>query len=71
MGDYLLAIDQSTQATKTFVFDRNGDIVAKTSRPHRQIYPASGLVEHDPIEILRNTLDGIAAVVRESRVAPS
>ena len=71
MGAYLLAIDQSTQSTKAFVFDRKGEILAKTSRPHRQIYPAGGLVEHDPIEILRNTLDGIAAVVREAGIAPS
>lgn len=68
MGGYLLAVDQSTQATKAFVFDARGDLVAKASHPHRQIYPAGGLVEHDPMEILRNTRDAIADVARKAGI---
>lgn len=57
----ILAIDQSTSATKAILFDESGGVVDKTSRDHRQIYPQPGWVEHDAEEIWQNVL----AVVRE------
>jgi glycerol kinase len=60
----ILAIDQSTSATKAVLFDATGRILDKTSRPHRQIYPKPGWVEHDAKEIWRNVL----AVVRDLAV---
>jgi glycerol kinase len=62
MPDHVGAIDQGTTSTRFIVFDRAGDIVAMAQREHQQIYPRPGLVEHDPIEIWRNT----EAVVREA-----
>lgn len=53
----LLAIDQSTSATKAIVFDPHGAAVSRASREHRQIYPQPGWVEHDPEQIWQNTLD--------------
>ncbi len=58
---YLLAIDQSTSATKAVLFDARGKILDKASRAHRQIYPQPGWVEHDAEEIWKNVL----AVIRE------
>lgn len=58
---YLLAIDQSTSATKAVLFDLAGRAVDKATREHRQIYPQPGWVEHDAEEIWRNTL----AVIRD------
>jgi glycerol kinase len=52
----LLAIDQSTSATKAVLFDTSGAVVDKGSRNHRQIYPQPGWVEHDAEEIWRNLL---------------
>ncbi|UUZ85091.1 hypothetical protein LJK88_16800 [Paenibacillus sp. P26] len=52
--DYILAIDQSTSGTKAIVVDRSGGIVARSSAEHRQFYPRSGWVEHDPLEIYTN-----------------
>jgi glycerol kinase len=57
----LLAIDQSTSATKAVLFDAKGTVLDKASRDHRQIYPQPGWVEHDAEEIWRNVL----AVIRE------
>jgi glycerol kinase len=57
----ILAIDQSTSATKAVLFDARGNILDKASRSHRQIYPKPGWVEHDPEEIWRNVL----AVIRD------
>ncbi|HRK31598.1 MAG TPA: glycerol kinase GlpK [Tepidisphaeraceae bacterium] len=56
----ILAIDQSTSATKAIVFDQSGQVIDKASLEHRQIYPQPGWVEHDAEEIWRNTTAAIA-----------
>ena len=57
----ILAIDQSTSATKAVLFDSRGKVLDKASRSHRQIYPQPGWVEHNAEEIWKNVL----AVIRE------
>lgn len=52
----ILAIDQSTSATKALLFDDDAGLLDKASREHRQIYPRPGRVEHDAEEIWRNTI---------------
>lgn len=56
MGGYILAIDQSTQGTKGLLFDGLGALIARADRAHRQIVNDKGWVEHDPAEILENTV---------------
>lgn len=56
MSRYILAVDQSTQGTKGLLFDEYGILIARTDRIHRQIINEKGWVEHDPVEILENTL---------------
>ncbi len=55
-GNYILAVDQSTQGTKGLIFDSFGRLIARADRPHKQIVDQNGYVEHDPTEILDNTL---------------
>ena len=62
----ILAIDQSTSATKAVLFDARGKIVDKASREHRQIYSQPGWVEHDAEEIWRNVLAVIREVVKRN-----
>ncbi len=62
----ILAIDQSTSATKAVLFDARGKVVDKASREHRQIYPQPGWVEHDAEEIWRNVLAVIREVVKRN-----
>jgi glycerol kinase len=57
----LLAIDQSTSATKAVLFDAAGRVLGRASREHRQIYPQPGWVEQDAEEIWQNVL----AVIRD------
>jgi glycerol kinase len=57
----ILALDQSTSATKAVLFDARGKVLDRASRSHRQIYPQPGWVEHDAEEIWRN----VRLVVRE------
>jgi glycerol kinase len=56
-----LGIDQSTSATKALLFSAAGDLLDQVARPHRQLYPRPGWVEHDAGEIY----DNVVAVVSE------
>ena len=61
MGN-ILAIDQSTSATKAMVFDDAGNLLDKASFEHRQIYPRPGWVEHDAEEIWTNTQNALRSL---------
>jgi glycerol kinase len=64
---FILAIDQSTSATKAVLFDAMGKVLDKTSRKHRQIYPRPGWLEHDPEEIWQNVLAVIREIAKRNR----
>ena len=64
MTRYIGAIDQGTTSTRFIVFDRAGETIATAQMEHRQIYPQPGWVEHDPLEIWRNTQTVIAEALR-------
>ncbi len=64
MTRYIGAIDQGTTSTRFIVFDRAGETIASAQMEHRQIYPQPGWVEHDPLEIWRNTQSVIAEALR-------
>jgi glycerol kinase len=59
----VLAIDQSTSASKALLFDLQGGLIDRCSLEHRQIYPRPGWVEHDAEEIYRNTLQAIRTLL--------
>jgi glycerol kinase len=61
-ADHVLAIDQGTGSSRAILFDRDARAIAVAQHEHRQHFPASGWVEHDPEEIWQNTL----AVAREA-----
>ncbi len=63
----ILAIDQSTSATKAILFDARGNVLDKASRNHRQIYPQPGWVEHDAEEIWKNVLAVIGEIAKHNR----
>jgi glycerol kinase len=61
--DYLIAIDQGTTSTRAIVFDAALAPVASAQQELRQIYPAPGLVEHDPEEIWSAALATVRAAM--------
>jgi len=69
-GKYIAAIDQGTTSTRFVVFDRQGTIVSSHQLEHRQIYPQPDWVEHDPLEIKKNTADVIAGALAKKNIAP-
>ena len=52
----VLAIDQSTSATKALLFSESGELLDREARAHAQHYPQAGWVQHDGEEIWRNLL---------------
>jgi glycerol kinase len=63
----ILALDQSTSATKAILFDARGRVLDQAARNHRQIYPQPGWVEHDAGEIWQNVLTVIGEIARRNR----
>ena len=68
MSKYILSIDQSTQGTKALLFDEKGALICRADRSHRQIVNEKGWVEHDPQEILRNTVQVAKDVVEKAGI---
>jgi glycerol kinase len=66
---HLLAIDQGTTSTRAMVFDAALAPVAVAQQELRQIYPAPGLVEHDPEEIWSATVATVRAALAKAGLA--
>ncbi len=66
MSKYIAAIDQGTTSTRCMIFNHQGEAVGVHQLEHEQIYPQPGWVEHDPIEIWRNTETVIIEALRKA-----
>ncbi|HET7133940.1 MAG TPA: FGGY family carbohydrate kinase, partial [Gammaproteobacteria bacterium] len=71
MTKYIGAIDQGTTSSRFIVFDRAGAIVSVAQKEHAQIYPHPGWVEHDALEIWRNTQEVIGAALARHGLRPA
>ena len=67
MAQQILAIDQSTSATKALLYDIDGQLLNQVVVEHRQLYPRPGWVEHDAEEIWTNTLAALKLVIDGNR----
>ena len=56
MAKYIIALDQGTTSSRAILFDHDGAIVSVAQQEFPQIYPAPGLVEHDPEAIWSSQL---------------
>jgi glycerol kinase len=70
MAQYVGAIDQGTTSSRFIVFDKAGAIVSVGQKEHEQIYPRPGHVEHDPLEIWRNTQEVIEQALAKKDLKP-
>ncbi len=68
---YLLAIDQSTSASKVMLFNHDAELTERVSLAHEQYYPRAGFVEHDPDEIFANILAGIKQLMEKACISES
>lgn len=67
----ILSIDQGTTGTTAILWDEQGLPLGRASREHRQYYPQSGWVEHDPEEIWASTLAVIKEALQKAGAEPA
>jgi len=67
---YILSLDQGTTSSRSILFNKSGEIVEISQKELSQIYPKSGWVEQDPVEILTTQLDTAKNVVKKAGISP-
>lgn len=65
MEKYILALDQGTSSSRAIVFDHTGTIRSVAQKEFQQIFPKSGWVEHDPLQIWSSQAAVIAEAISE------
>lgn len=68
MEKYIAAIDQGTTSSRCIIFDHQSKIISQAQLEHKQIYPQPGWVEHDPVEILKNTRSVIQIALEKANL---
>ena len=66
---YILALDQGTTSTRAVIYSQGGGTAASYGREIPQIYPAPGMVEHDPEEIFFSSLRAISNALERAGIA--
>lgn len=51
MKKYIMALDQGTTSSRCILFDKQGNVCGVAQKEITQIYPKTGWVEHNPMEI--------------------
>src|SRR5690348_1937126 len=69
MAKYVLALDQGTTSSRAILFDHDGAIVSVAQQEFPQIYPAPGLVEHDPEAIWSSQLAVANEAIKQAGAA--
>lgn len=65
---YIIALDQGTTSSRSVLFDTNGRKLAIEQQEFKQIFPQSGWVEHDPLEILEAQLATLSDLLKNNQV---
>lgn len=68
-NSYIIALDQGTTSSRALLVDHNGKIQGMVQKEFKQIFPKSGWVEHDPMEILESQMSVLADLVKENDVS--
>lgn len=66
---YIIALDQGTTSSRAIVFDENQNIIGKAQKEFTQIYPKTGWVEHDPMEIWASQSGVLAEVIAKTGIS--
>jgi len=71
MENYIIALDQGTTSSRAVLFDKTGTIVGIEQKEFRQIFPQSGWVEHDPIEIYSSQYEVLINLIAKNKIDAS
>jgi len=64
-----LVLDQGSHASRAMLFDHMGHVISAEVRAIATQHPQSGMVEHDPEEVLESLHEAMSAAVAGHRVA--
>lgn len=67
---FVMALDQGTTSSRAIIFNKKGEIVAKSQNEFNQFYPQNGWVEHDPNEILFSVVSAMISIIRKKGINP-
>lgn len=71
MTGNILAIDQGTTSSRALVLDSTYNVLGMAQQEFRQIYPASGWVEHDPEDIWQSVVATCRDAIAKAAIAPA
>ena len=66
----ILALDQGTTSSRAILYNHSGDILGVAQKEFQQIFPRSGWVEHNPIEIWESQLQVARQVLSDCGINP-
>lgn len=67
-GKFALVLDIGTTGIKSFIFDEEFNVLAKSYKPMEEINLHPGHIEQDPRDILNKSIDAMKDVVKESGI---
>lgn len=68
---YILALDQGTTSSRSVIVNQQGKIIAIEQQEFEQIFPESGWVEHNALEILETQLSTLKKVIKKANILSS
>src|SRR5277367_3835407 len=71
MSKLILAIDQGTTGTRTYLFDHAGKVLGSAYQEFTQYFPKPGWVEHDAAEIWATVEETGKKALKAAGVKPS
>ena len=71
MEKYILALDQGTSSSRAIIFDQQGNQVSLSQKEFEQIYPQSGWVEHDAMEIWNSQFEVAKEAIKIAGISTS
>ncbi|GCE27471.1 glycerol kinase 2 [Dictyobacter alpinus] len=71
MARFVLSLDQGTTSSRAILFNHDGQIVSSAQEEFPQIYPAPGLVEHNPEDIWSTQLRVAKSALKKAGASAS
>ena len=68
---YIISLDQGTTSSRALLVDQEGQIQGMVQKEFKQIFPKSGWVEHDAMEILESQMSVLSQLIKEQNVSAS
>ena len=66
---YVVALDQGTTSSRAIIYNQQMDVVGQAQHEFEQIFPKSGWVEHDPMEIWSSQRAALTEVLERHSIS--